>query len=45
MKPKINVLELVNGEMKSVYREMTEEEYTEYLDAVNMAEESNAEEE
>lgn len=31
MKPKINVLELVDGTMQAVTREMTEEEYAEYL--------------
>ena len=40
MKPKINVLELVNGEMKAVTREMTDEEYAEYLESQQMAEES-----
>lgn len=38
MKPKINVLELVNGVMQAVTREMNEEEYAEYLEMVNMAE-------
>ena len=39
MKPKINVLE--NG--IAVTREMTEEEYNDYLQLLSMAEESDAE--
>ena len=37
MKPKINVLELVNGVMQAVTREMTDEEYAEYLESQQMA--------
>jgi hypothetical protein len=39
MKPTINVLEEVNGVMQSVTREMTDEEYAEYMEAQRMAEE------
>lgn len=43
MKPKINVLEEVNGVMQSVTREMTDEEYAEYQEMMKMAEESKEE--
>ena len=39
MKPKINVLEEVDGVMQSVTREMTDEEYAEYQEMMKMAEE------
>lgn len=38
MKPKINVLEEVDGVMQSVTREMTDEEYAEYQEMMKMAE-------
>ena len=38
MKPKINVLEEVNGVMQAVTREMTDEEYAEYQEVIKMAE-------
>lgn len=38
MKPKINVLEEVNGVMQAVTREMTDEEYAEYQEMIKMAE-------
>lgn len=31
MKPKINILEEIDGKMQAVTREMTPEEYAEYL--------------
>lgn len=37
MKPKINVLVNMNGEVKAVTREMTDEEYNEYLETLDMA--------
>lgn len=36
---KINTLEFVNGKMQAVTREMTEEEYAEYLQMQAMGEE------
>lgn len=39
MKPKINILELVDGEMKAVTREMNDQEYQNYLEEQKMAEE------
>ena len=41
MKPKINVLEEVNGVMQAVTREMTDEEYAEYQEVIKMAEEQS----
>ena len=38
MKPKINVLEEVDGVLQSVTREMTDEEYAEYQEMMKMAE-------
>ena len=38
MKPKINVLEEVNGVMQAITREMTDEEYVEYQEMLKMAE-------
>ena len=38
MRPKINVLEEVDGVLQPVTREMTEEEYAEYLEMQAMAE-------
>ena len=38
MKPKIKVLEEVDGVMQSVTREMTDEEYAEYQEMMKMAE-------
>ena len=43
MKPFINVLEMVNGEMQAITREMTDEEYAEYMECLKMAEESGEE--
>ena len=43
MKPKINVLEKVNGVLQAVTREMTDEEYAEYQEMMKMAEESKEE--
>lgn len=40
MRPKINVLEEVNGVIQAVTREMTDAEYAEYLEMMAMAEES-----
>lgn len=40
MRPKINVLEMVDGALQPVTREMTEEEYAEYREMLKMAEES-----
>ena len=40
MKPTINVLEKVNGVLQAVTREMTDEEYAEYLEMMKMAEEN-----
>ena len=39
MKPTINVLEKVNGVLQAVTREMTDEEYAEYLEMMKKAEE------
>lgn len=38
MKPKINVLELVDGVLQPVTREMTDAEYAEHLEMMQMAE-------
>ena len=38
MKPKINVLEEVDGVLQPVTREMTDEEYAEYQEMIKMAE-------
>lgn len=38
MRPKINVLEEVNGVIQAVTREMTDEEYAEHLEILKMAE-------
>lgn len=38
MKPKINVLEMVDGVLQRVTREMTDEEYAEYQEMLKMAE-------
>lgn len=38
MRPKINVLEEVDGILQAVTREMTEEEYAEHLEMMKMAE-------
>ena len=38
MKPKINVLEMVDGVLQPVTREMTEEEYAEYEKMLQQAE-------
>ncbi len=43
MKPKINVLEEVNGVLQAVTREMTDEEYAEHLEMMQMAEENEEE--
>lgn len=43
MKPKINVLEEVNGVIQAVTREMTDEEYAEYMEAQRMAEDPTLE--
>jgi hypothetical protein len=40
MKPKINVLEEVDGVLQAVTREMTEEEYAEHLEMIKRAEEN-----
>ena len=40
MKPKINVLEEVNGVMQAITREMTDEEYAEYQEMLKLAEEN-----
>lgn len=37
MRPKINVLEMLDGVLQPVTREMTEEEYAEYLQMQEMA--------
>ena len=36
-RPSINVLEEVDGKMQAVTREMTEEEYAEYLEVQQLA--------
>lgn len=38
MKPKINVLEWVDGVLQAITREMTDEEYAEHLEMMQMAE-------
>ena len=43
MKPKINVLEEVDGVMQVVTREMTDEEYAEYQEIGKLAEENEEE--
>lgn len=43
MKPKINVLEELDGVLQAVTREMTEEEYAEHLEIVKRAEEGAGE--
>ena len=40
MRPKINVLEEINGRIHCVTREMTEEEFAEYQEMIKMAEET-----
>ena len=42
MKPKINVLEMVDGVLQPVTREMTDEEYAEYQEMIKMAESEEA---
>ena len=43
MKPNINIWEKVDGVLKRVTREMTDEEYAEHLEILKMAEESKEE--
>ena len=43
MRPKINVLEMVDGVLQPVTRMMTDKEYAEYQEMLKMAEESEEE--